>query len=169
MGWSTVAPVISCTDIALSATIYRSLIEHGVRQMNRESINPTEWGLNFCMDQGEVTEGATRHLRCSGQISAVPDSEAEMGISVVAPGDIRGQIECVLSNIDGVLEKAGMSRSSIVNLRFYTTDVDAFLENYDVYAGWISEAGIRPPQTLLGVARLAMEGLMIEIEAEAAA
>ena len=57
----------------------------------------------------------------------------------------------------------------IRTIGFYTTDVDAFLENYDVYAGWISEAGIRPPQTLLGIARLAAEDLMIEIEAEAAA
>lgn len=31
--------------------------------------------------------------------------------------------------------------------RFFTTDVDGFLANYDVYAGWIEPAGVRPPQT----------------------
>jgi enamine deaminase RidA (YjgF/YER057c/UK114 family) len=67
------------------------------------------------------------------------------------------------------LEKAEMSRANIVALRFFTTDVDGFLENYDVYAGWISEAGTRPPQSLIGVQRLVLPELVVEIEFEAAA
>lgn len=137
--------------------------------MKRESVNPTEWGLQFSMDQGEVVEGATRHLRCSGQISVVPDPSEDLGVRVVSPNDMRGQMECALSNIDAILEKAGMSRSNIVSLRFFTTDVDGFLENYDVYAGWIAEGGNRPPQSLLGVQRLVLPEVVVEIEAEAAA
>lgn len=137
--------------------------------MKRESINPTEWGLQFSMDQGEVVEGATRHLRCSGQISVVPDPGEDLGVRIVAPNDIRGQMECALSNIDAILEKAGMSRSNIVSLRFFTTDVDGFLQNYDVYAGWIEAGGKRPPQSLLGVQRLVLPDAVVEIEAEAAA
>ena len=30
----------------------------------------------------------------------VPDSKAEMGFSIVSPGEMRGQIECALANID---------------------------------------------------------------------
>ena len=67
--------------------------------MKRRSVNPTEWGLQFSMDQGELVEGATRHLRCSGQISAVPDLTTELGIKVVAPNEIRGQMECALANV----------------------------------------------------------------------
>ena len=59
---------------------------------------------------------------------------------------------------------SGASRT----LRFYTTDIDAYLRNADVYGAWIESAGIRPPQTLLGVARLATRETLIEIEAEAA-
>ena len=137
--------------------------------MKRNSVNPWDWGLKWSMDQGEIVEGASRHLHCSGQVSVTPDPDSELGISVVSAGEIRGQIECALANVDAVLAGAGMTRANVVGLRFFTTDVDAFLENYDVYASWIESAGTRPPQSLLGIARLVLPELMIEIEAEAAA
>jgi len=137
--------------------------------MDRTSINPTDWGLQFSMDQGEMVKGGARHLRCSGQLSVVADAKSEMGIKVVAPGEIRGQMQCALANIDAILEKADMSRSNIVALRFFTTEIEAFLQNYDVYATWIGAAGIRPPQSLIGVQRLVLPDLLVEIEAEAVA
>ncbi len=137
--------------------------------MNRKSINPTDWGLRYSMDQGQVVEGATRHLRCSGQIAVEPDPSTDLGIRVIAPNEMRGQIGRALANVDAVLGWAGLSREYIVALRFFTTDIDGFLENYDVYAGWIGEAGARPPQSLIGVQRLVLPELLVEIEAEAAA
>jgi hypothetical protein len=38
-----------------------------------------------------------------------------------------------------------------------------------VYATWIGEAGTRPPQSLIGVQRLVLPELVVEIEVEAAA
>jgi len=137
--------------------------------MKRESVNPWEWGLAFSMDQAEIIEGAERYLHCSGQVAVQPDSDAELGISVVAPGEIRGQMECALANVDAVLAKAGMGRENVVNLRFFTTDMNGFLDNYDVYASWIAEAGTRPPQSLIGVQCLFLPELVVEIEATAAA
>lgn len=137
--------------------------------MQRTSINPVDWGLAYSMDQGEVVEGASRHLRCSGQVSVDPAPDTDLGIAVVSANDLRGQMEHALRNIDSVLEKAGMGRENIVALRFFTTDIDGFLANYDVYANWIAPAGTRPPQSLLGVSRLVLPELMVEIEIEAAA
>lgn len=137
--------------------------------MKRISVNPVDWSLAYSMDQGEIVEGATKHLRCSGQISVDPDPDTELGIAVVSPKDLRGQMEHTLRNIDSVLEKAEMGRENIVALRFFTTDIDGFLANYDVYADWIDPAGIRPPQSLIGVNRLVLPELMVEIEVEAAA
>lgn len=137
--------------------------------MKRKSINPTDWGLQWSMDQAEVVQGGTKHLRCSGQISALPAPDCELGFVVISPNDLRGQIECTLSNIDAVLSKAGMDRSNVVSLRFFTTDVDGFLKNYDIYANWIAEAETCPPQSILGVQRLVLPELMIEIEIEAEA
>ena len=137
--------------------------------MKRISVNPVEWGLAYSMDQGEIVENATRHLRCSGQISVDPAPDTELGIIVVSPNDIRGQLAHTLRNVDSVLEKAQMGRKNIVALRFFTTDIDAFLGNYDIYAEWIAPAGTRPPQSLIGVQRLVLPELLLEIEVEAAA
>ena len=129
--------------------------------MQRTAVNPTDWGLQWSLNQAEVFEGVTQHLHCSGQVALEPDASSEMGVRVVGEGDIRAQIESALSNIDAVLLAAGMGRADLMTLRFFTTDVDAFLENYDVYADWIGDAGIMPPQTLLGVNRLALSGLLV--------
>ena len=50
-----------------------------------------------------------------------------------------------------------------------TTDVDRLLEHYRVVAERLEAAGVRPPSTLLGVARLAAPELLVELEATAMA
>jgi len=137
--------------------------------MERTSINPTSWGQAAHMDQGEVVQGTTRTLRCSGQVSLHDDPEAENGYAVTHPDDMRAQIQDAFGHLDSLLEGAEMTRSNIVGLRFFTTNMDAFVANYDVYVEWIAPAGIRPPMSLLGISRLAVPGLLIEIEMEAAA
>lgn len=135
--------------------------------MKRTSVNPVMWGQAYHMDQGEIVEGATRHLRVSGQVSLVEDINSELGLSVADPRDLRAQLKIALANIDAILKKAGMERSNLVFIRFYTTSVRELRRNYDVYAEWITEADIRPPQSLIGVKNLVMPGLLIEVEAEA--
>jgi hypothetical protein len=50
-------------------------------------------------------------------------------------------------------------------LNFYTTDVDLFLEHFEVIARRLR--GVRYSSTLLGVTRLADPDLLVEIEATA--
>jgi enamine deaminase RidA (YjgF/YER057c/UK114 family) len=50
-----------------------------------------------------------------------------------------------------------------------TTDIDGFMEHYEVDADWIDPSGVMPPQSLMGVARLVMPELLVEIEVQAAA
>ena len=93
--------------------------------MKRESVNPWDWGLKWSMDQGQIVEGATRHLHCSGQVALKPDPEAEHGVSVVSPGDIRGQMESSLANIDAVLAKANRAaRTSLACDSLRPTSMD---------------------------------------------
>jgi len=56
--------------------------------MKRTPANPSDWRAQFLMNQGEVVEGATRQLHCSGQVAVKPDPESEMGIAVVSAGDL---------------------------------------------------------------------------------
>jgi len=137
-------------------------------KLRRTSVNPVEWGLAYQMDQAELVAGYTRILHLSGQTSLVEDAEAPMGVVASHPDDLRGQFKASLAAIDAILEKAGMTRANLIHLRFFTTDMDGALANYDVYADWIAEAGIRPPQSFLGIDRLVLPELKIEIEAVAA-
>lgn len=137
--------------------------------MGRTAINPADWGLQFHMNQAELVEGVKKLLHCSGQTAIVPDAGAEMGVSVAHVGDMRGQIQTSLAALDALLEGAGMTRANILSLRFFTTDVDAFLGSYDAYVEWIAPSGTMPPQSLLGVNRLAFPELLVEIEMVAGA
>lgn len=47
--------------------------------MLRQSVNPWDWGLKWSMDQGELLDGVSQYLHCSGQVALEPDPDAEMG------------------------------------------------------------------------------------------
>jgi enamine deaminase RidA (YjgF/YER057c/UK114 family) len=130
--------------------------------MKKTPVNPWEWSLRLGYNQGEVVEGATRHLTCAGQ-TAVDAQGAPQH-----PGDMRGQIGLALDNLQAVLAAAGMGLADVTRLVVYATDVDAALGSFDILGMRLGQAGAAPPMTLLGVTRLALPGLMIEIEATAA-
>ncbi len=87
--------------------------------MKRESVNPWDRGIKFNMDQGELVQGLTRTLYCSGQVSVDPDS-SELGIAVIAPGDLRGQMGKSLANIDESSPKLKcLGRTSCISSFYY--------------------------------------------------
>jgi enamine deaminase RidA (YjgF/YER057c/UK114 family) len=131
--------------------------------VERTAVNPWTWSLNFGFNQGELVEGATRVLFCAGQTSVDGDGTPQH------PGDMAAQITLATDNLEAVLRDAGMSLSNVVRLNFYTTDVDAFFANAAALGERTGAAGVAPPGTLLGVARLAFPELMIELEATAVA
>lgn len=130
--------------------------------MKRTPVNPWPWSLQFGYNQAELLEGATRHLICAGQ-TAVDDQGRPMH-----PGDMRSQFMLALDNLEAVLGAAGMGLANVTRLNVYTTDVDAALRQFDVLGARFGPVGASPPSTLLGVSRLAIPALMIEIEATAA-
>jgi enamine deaminase RidA (YjgF/YER057c/UK114 family) len=102
-------------------------------------------------------------LFCSGQTSVDENGAAQH------PGDMAAQIGLAADNLEAVLRDAGMTLANVVRLNLYTTDVDALFANAGVLAERTGAAGVAPPGTLLGVARLAFPELMIELEATAVA
>lgn len=132
--------------------------------MKRNSVNPTRWGAQYSMDQAEVVEGLRRILHCSGQASIGDDPDRPGAEIALHASSFRDQFRVSLANLDAVLAGADMNRSNILLVRFYVTDMDGFNADFDVYKDWIDEAGIRPPQTVIGVACLALPELMVEVE-----
>ncbi len=131
--------------------------------VQRTAVNPWQWSLAFGFNQGEVVEGGQRVLFCAGQTSV--DGEG----NPMFAGDMAAQVALAADNLEAVLRGAGMSLANVVRLNFYTTDVDAFIANAGALAERTGAAGVAPPGTLLGVARLAFPELMIELEATAVA
>jgi len=73
-----------------------------------------------------------------------------------------------LDNLEALIEGAQMTLANVTRLKIFATDVDEALKNFDLLGQRFGKAGVAPPMTLLGVERLAIAGLMIEIEADAA-
>jgi enamine deaminase RidA (YjgF/YER057c/UK114 family) len=131
--------------------------------MKRTPVNPWPWSLEFGFNQGEIVEGHTRELFLAGQTAVNAEGEPQHA------GDMAAQLSLALDNVEAVLAGAGMTLANIVRLNFYTIDVDALFENQGVLAERLGAAGVTPPGTLLGVARLAFPELMVELEATAVA
>lgn len=130
--------------------------------MERTPVNPWDWSTKVGYNQAEIIDGATRQLICAGQ-TAVDENGAPQH-----PGDMRGQINLALDNLEAVLNEAGMDLSNVIKLGVYATDVDEALKNFDLMGMRFSPHQVAPPMTLLGVTRLAIPGLLFEIEATAA-
>jgi enamine deaminase RidA (YjgF/YER057c/UK114 family) len=131
--------------------------------MQRTPVNPWTWSLGFAFNQAELIQGQRRLLVCSGQTATDADGRPQH------PGDMAAQLTMALDNLEAVLAAAGMTLADVVRLGVFTTDVDRLLEHYRVVAERLEAAGVRPPSTLLGVARLAAPELLVELEATAMA
>jgi enamine deaminase RidA (YjgF/YER057c/UK114 family) len=130
--------------------------------VEQRQINPWKWQDQYAFSQAIEVTNPSRVLYCAGQTS-VDDNGKPMHA-----GDMRKQIEQALRNLETVLKASGYGLANVVRLNYYTTDVEAFLKASDVVGSRLGEAKSQPPGALLGVAKLAFPGLMIEIEATAA-
>lgn len=101
-------------------------------------------------------------MNCAGQTAVDADGNPQH------PDDMRNQIILALDNLESVLGAADMGLANITRLGIYTTDVDEAMEHFDVFGARFGPVEAAPPMTLLGVTRLAIAGLMFEIEATAA-
>lgn len=129
--------------------------------LQRTAVNPVTWSLDLGFNQGEVVSGHTRTLYISGQTAMNADGRPEH------EGDIAKQLGLAVDNLEAVLKEAGMTLSNLVRLNVYTTDVDALFPHYGVLAARLGAAQVSPTTTMLGVARLAIPGQMVELEGTA--
>jgi len=130
--------------------------------MKRTAVNPWTWSLQLGYNQAEIIEQTSRQLICAGQTSVNEQGQPQH------IDDMRHQIILALDNLEAVLKSADMNLTNIIKLGIYTTDVDAAMQNFDIFGARFGSVQAAPPMTLLGVTRLALPGLMFEIEATAA-
>lgn len=131
--------------------------------MERTAVNPWAWSVEMGYNQGEIVSGHTRTLYCSGQTAMSGDGKPQHN------DDMAAQLALSLDNLEAVLGEAGMSLANLVRLNVYTTDVDRLFEHYGVLASRLGAARVAPSTTMLGVTRLAIPDLMVELEGTAVA
>jgi enamine deaminase RidA (YjgF/YER057c/UK114 family) len=107
--------------------------------------------------------GPAKMIFISGQVAI--DKEGKL----VGPGDLKTQIRQASANLKAALEAAGATPADIVKTNTYIvnykqSDYSAMREA----RGELFPDGEPPASTLVGVTSLAVEGLMIEMEAVAA-
>lgn len=127
--------------------------------MERTIHNPWTWQEQFGFVQGNEVRDASRTLYCSGQTPVDADGMPQH------EGDMAGQVALALDNLEAVLASAAMSLADVVQLNIYVTDMDAFFEHYGVSAERLGTAGCQYAGSLLEVSRLAMPGVMVELDA----
>lgn len=130
--------------------------------MKRIAVNPWSWSLNVGYNQAEILEGVNRQLICAGQTAV----DAEGNPQYLE--DMPSQMTIAIDNLEAVLNAAEMGLANITRLNIYTTDVDEVMKHMALFGARFGPANATPPMTLLGVTRLAIAGLMFEIEATAA-
>ena len=134
------------------------------KPMIKEHLNPTDlpnWSESFSQIV-VVRTGATRTIYVSGQVSV------DAGNNVVGHGDLGRQAEVALQNLSKALAAAGATPADVVRLGIYVKDykrdqaavISAALRNTFV-------ADQMPASTWLGVSSLALDEILIEIEATA--
>lgn len=127
--------------------------------MQRTAVNPWNWSQALGYNQGEIIQDVKRQLICSGQTS-VDDKGNPQHLE-----DMRMQMDLALNNLDAVLKNAEMSLTNISKLSIFTTDVDETMKNFDILGAKFGQVGASPTMTLVEVTRLAVPGLMFEVEA----
>jgi len=131
--------------------------------MERTAINPVTWSVDMGFNQGEIVSGHARTLYCSGQTAMSGGGEPQHA------DDMAAQLALSLDNLEAVLGEAGMALANLVRLNVYTTDVDLLFKHYGVLASRLGAAQVAPTTTMLGVTRLAIPTLMVELEGTAVA
>ena len=87
---------------------------------------------------------------------------------LVAPGDLGAQTRQVLENLTIVLNAAGASWEHVAKLTIFVVGMDRIAEVREARQAFYDAQGVQPPaSTAVGVAGLAIEGALIEIEAYA--
>lgn len=125
--------------------------------MEMRQINPWTWQDARGFSQAWNVEGARAVLFISGQGPLSADGE------LVGQGDFEAQARQTFANLEAVLNQAGLSFDAVVKVGVYVTDI----AQLPVY-GRVKAEHIRGPQpasTAVEVARLALPGMMIEVEA----
>ena len=126
-----------------------------IRKFNTKDTYP-EQKIDNDLCQAVVARGATVFLR--GQIGQNLDNSESVCI-----GDVRGQTEQAMKNIDMILKEAGGKLEHICKLTIYMSDPRFREDVYQVVGRWLK--GVYPVSTGIVVTAFARPEYLVEVDA----
>jgi enamine deaminase RidA (YjgF/YER057c/UK114 family) len=127
--------------------------------LDRRQINPWRWQDRLGFSQAWRVDGARSIVFLAGQAPVSAEGR------LVGEGDFEAQTRQVFENLATVLAESGASFASIVKLVVYVTDTTKLLDYARIKGEYIP--GAQPASTAIGVASLALPGMLIEVDATA--
>jgi enamine deaminase RidA (YjgF/YER057c/UK114 family) len=128
--------------------------------MERKYLNPPTLLQPRGYTHVVTVEGGGKMVFISGQVAVDKDGK------LVGPGDLKTQIRQAASNLKLALEAAGATAADLVKTNTYIVNYKQ--ADYSALREARAElfpAGDPPASTLVGVTSLAVDGLMVEMEA----
>lgn len=129
--------------------------------MERTQVNPWAWQDRAGFSQAWKVDQPGSLTFISGQAPVSPEGQ------LVGEDDFEAQAEQVFQNLQAVLEESGAGMADVVKLTVFLTDIGRLRDFMQVKSRFIE--GPQPASTALEVTALALPGMMIEVEAIAAA
>lgn len=127
--------------------------------MNRTILNPPSLARPSGFSHGILTTGG-QMLCLAGQTAS--DSSGQ----ILSPGDIVGQYEQVLQNLQTVVEAAGGTMQDLVKMTIFVSDRDDYRAHLKelgkVHRAYFGDH--YPATALLEISRFFQDGALIEIE-----
>lgn len=120
-------------------------------------INPTTWNEPFGFDQAQLRPTPKRLLTLAGQ--GPVDSDGNL----MHADDVAGQVALAMANVEIVLAAGGMDLGDVLQMTVHAVDVDAVVAAYAGIGRRLAAYGATPPSTLVGVTRLSIPGMAVEI------
>jgi enamine deaminase RidA (YjgF/YER057c/UK114 family) len=127
--------------------------------MEKYPVNPTSLPRPSGFSHG-ILANSGRLLALAGQTST--DAEGQ----IVAPGDLIGQYEQVLRNLQAVVQEAGGSMQDIIKITIFVSNRDDYLAHLKPL-GRVHRAffgSYYPATALFEISRFFQDGVLIEIE-----
>lgn len=114
----------------------------------------------------EETFGYSRAVR-EGEIVKVSGTAAMEDGEVVAPGNPYEQARFILGRIEEALDELDATMADVVQTRVYILDFGEWEEIARAHSDFLGD--VKPANTMIEIAGLPLDGLRLEIEAEAIA
>jgi enamine deaminase RidA (YjgF/YER057c/UK114 family) len=124
--------------------------------VDKSQVNPWSWQEKLGFSHAWRVDGAQSVIFLAGQGPVTADGQ-------VLEGDFESQARLTFENMQEVLRQAGATFDSVVKLTAYFTDISNLRDYGRVRNEFI--VGNSPASTALEVAKLALPGMTIEVEA----